>query len=54
MRAVLLPRFLQSLTVDRARAIAWPVLIALVALLVFGALDVAAAQPPIEPSPFRW
>ena len=54
MRAVSLPRFLQSLTLVHAGATALPLLIALVALLVFGAPDVAAAPMPIEPSPFRW
>ena len=54
MRAVSLPRFLQSLTVLRAGATALPPLIAFVALLVFGVPDVAAAPIPIEPSPFRW
>lgn len=54
MRAVSLPRFLQSLTVVRVGATALPLLIALVALLVLGAQDVAAAPIPFEPSPFRW
>jgi len=55
MRAVSLPRFLLSLTVVRIVATGVPLLIALIALLGFGAPDAAAGAIQIfEPNPFRW
>lgn len=55
MRVVSLPRFLQSLTVVRMVATGLPLLIALIALLGFGAPDAAGGAVQIfEPNPFRW
>lgn len=56
MRAVSLPRFLQSLIVGRPGAIGLSFVIALIALLAFGVLSVAAAPiaNPDPQLPFRW
>ena len=55
MRAVLLPRFLQSQTVVLVGATGLALLIVLIAVLVSGALDAAAGPIQIaEPNPFRW
>ena len=55
MRAVSLPRFLQSQTVARVGATGLLLLIALIVLLVFGAADSGVMPIQIaDPRPFRW
>ena len=56
MRAVSLPRFLQSQVVSQAGVFALLSIVALLVLLALGVSDVNAAQitPPDYPDPFRW